>query len=239
MEALRLVLPVPIRPSEQHGPSGQHGAVDLYLPDDLSRPRPGVLLIHGGPWPAGDGPSPSETPMFQQYASLLAGRGVVAAMFDHRLHAPADYPRAEGDVRAAVDILRADPRVDAGRIVLWFFSGGSLLSAAWLAQPPAWLRGLALTYPVLDSPEGWDVDPRYRPAEAVTGAGELPILLTRVGREMAIFAWTVEPFVRAAGKGNLEIIDVPDGQHSFDIRDDTDESREAIVRAADWVARTA
>jgi dipeptidyl aminopeptidase/acylaminoacyl peptidase len=233
MEAPRLVLPVPIRPSEQHS------AVDLYLPDDLSRPRPGVLLIHGGPRPAGNGPQPRETPMFQQYASLLAERGVVAAMFDHRLHTPADYPQAEDDVRTAVDILRADPRVDPGRIVLWFFSGGGLLSAAWLAEPPAWLRGMALTYPVLDSPEGWNVDVRYRPAEAVTNAPGLPLLLTRVGKEFPQFAWTIEPFVEVASKGNLEIIDVPGGRHSFDILDDTDESRTAIVRAADWVASTA
>ena len=34
---------------------------------------------------------------------------------------------------------------------------------------------------------------------------------------------------------DVEIIDVPDGQHSFDIADHTDESRAAVRRAVAWV----
>ena len=124
---------------------------------------------------------------------------------------------------------------DGDRVALWFFSGGSLLCADWLRDPPAWLRVVALTYPVLAPLPGWPDDPRFRPVEAVASAGDLPIVLTRVGRENPAIAEGVEAFVAAAGKARLTIVDVPDGQHGFDYLDDDDASRAAIGRAAELV----
>lgn len=227
-----LVLPVAAREPERGD------TADLYLPEHLDGPSPAVLLVHGGPIPPGLEPSPRHWPVFAGYASLLAELGAITMMFDHGLRSPADYPAADADVRAAADALRADPRVDPDRIALWFFSGGSMLCASWLREPPAWLRGLALTYPVLSPTPGWEVDPAYRPVEAVKGAGDLPIVLTRVGRESPAFAEGIAPFVAAAEGGRLEVVDVPEGQHSFDVLDDTDESRAAITRAVDAVLAT-
>jgi dienelactone hydrolase len=227
------VLPIDVRAPERHGD------VDLYPPEG-AEPRPAVVLVHGGPLPAGLTPAPRDWPQYRGYASALAGAGVVAVMLNHRLHQPADYPLAADDVRAAVDLARADPRVDADRVALWFFSGGGLLCADWLRDPPGWLRCVALTYPVLAPLPGWVVDERFRPADAVSGAGTVPIVLTRVGRERPEIAPTVEPFVAAAGDcgARLDIIDVPNGQHAFDMLDHTDESRKAVERAIDSVLAT-
>jgi hypothetical protein len=227
-----LVLPVDLRTAERQGP------VDFYPPGDVTQPRAAVLIVHGGPLPAEVRPTPRDWPAYQGYGSLLAGRGVVGATVDHRLHTPAAYPTAEEDVAAAIDVLRADPRVDGDRVALWFFSGGGLLSTRWLRDPPAWLRCVALTYPLLGSPEGWNVDPRFRPAEAVAHTGELPVVLTRVGLERPEFATFVEDFVDAAAKSSLEIIEVPRGRHGFDTLDDDDDSRAAIGRAVDAVVAT-
>ncbi|MEU4239783.1 alpha/beta hydrolase [Actinoplanes sp. NPDC026619] len=226
-----LVLPVTNREAERHG------TVDLYPPDDVTTPRPAVLFVHGGPLPAEMKPTPREWPMFQAYGSLVAGRGVVGATVDHGLRTPADYATPAGDVRAAVELIRADPRVDGNRIALWFFSGGSPLSADYLREPPAWLRCVAFSYPLLAPLPGWPSDPRFLPAEAVTGAGDLPIVLTRVGREDPAVQETVRAFVDAA-KTRLDIVEVPNGQHSFDIKDDEDASRAAIQRAVDLVLAT-
>src|ERR1022692_231589 len=65
------------------------------------------------------------------------------------LHSAGDFETAAADVAAAVEQARADPRVDPGRLALWFFSGGGLLLADWLRDPPGWLRCVAATYPVL------------------------------------------------------------------------------------------
>ena len=106
-----LVVPFDARPAERHG------TVDLYLPD-ATEPRPAVLFVHGGPVPADQRPTPRGWPVFQGYASIVAGRGMVGAVVDHRLHTPADYPRAAHDVAGAVEAVRADPRVDADRVAL-------------------------------------------------------------------------------------------------------------------------
>jgi len=84
---------------------------------------------------------------------------------------------------------------------------------------------------------GWEVDPRFRPVQTVTSAGDLPIVLTRVGRERPQVAATVDEFTGAAGRcgARLEIIDVPGGQHGFDMLDHTDESRQAVRRALNAV----
>jgi acetyl esterase/lipase len=226
------VLPVPARPAERHGP------VDLYLPDDTTRPRPAVVFLHGGPIPAELRPTPRDWPVYRGYGSLMAARGAVAATVDHRLHSPAAYATAAADVHAAVDLLRAHPAVDGDRLALWFFSGGGPLSADWLRDPPEWLRCVALTYPLLAPFPGWPSDPRFLPAEAVRHAGELAIVLTRVGFENPRIAEGVQAFVEAAAETRLDIIDVPLGHHGFDYLDDDDTSRAAILRAVDLVLAT-
>ncbi|WP_030439853.1 alpha/beta hydrolase [Actinoplanes subtropicus] len=225
------VLPVATRTAERHGP------IDLYPPDDTDRARPAVLIVHGGPMPAQVRPTPRDWPVYQAYASLVAARGVVGATVDHRLHTPAAYPDAAGDVRAAVDAVRADPRVDGERIALWFFSGGGLLAADWLREPPSWLRCVALTYPVLVPLHGWPVLDRFRPVDAVALAGDLPIVLTRVGRENPAVAEGVSAFLDAA-KTRPDVVEVPHGRHGFDYLDDDDASRAAILRAIDLVLAT-
>nr|WSW65439.1 alpha/beta hydrolase [Streptomyces sp. NBC_00995] len=229
-------LPAHLRPFVVEVPELPHertGNVDLY-PPDAEGPRPAVMFVHGGPVPAGVAPTPRDWPLLRGYARYAAGQGMVGATLDHRLHDMADHPRAAADVAAAVERVRADPRVDAGRIALWFFSGGGLLSAPWLSRPPAWLRCLAASYPVLAPIPAWGhVDDRFRPARAVAGAGTLPLVITRVGREMPGIAATVEEFLTAAAAygADTEVIDVPNGRHTFDALDRTEESREAVRHA--------
>lgn len=238
------VLDVPERRRERIG------HVDLHLPDGLpdrasggapvGDPRPAVVFVHGGPLPAGVRPTPRDWPAFVGYARRAAGLGAVGVTLDHRLHGPGDHARAAEDVAAAVDLVRADPRVDAERVALWFFSGGGPLSAPWLAAPPPWLRCVAATYPLLAPlPAGPPPDPRFRPVEAVRGAGRLPIVLTRVELEHPAFAATVGEFLAAAGEcgADVEVIDVPGAHHGFETVDRTEEARDAVERAVRSVVR--
>ncbi|MFD3356617.1 alpha/beta hydrolase [Streptomyces fradiae] len=225
------LLDVPERPRERHG------STDLYLPDGAApeRPAPAVVLVHGGPVPAGVAPTPRDWPAFTGYARYLAGLGAVAATVDHRLHDLGDYPRAADDVAAAVRLVRDDPRVDAERVALWFFSAGSLLAADWLAAPPTWLRCVAATYPLLAPLPAWGMDEtRFRPAAAVGAAGRPPLVITRVERERPEIAATVAAFLaRAADLGAaVEVVDVPGGQHGFETVDHTEEARTAVADAA-------
>ncbi len=223
--------------SAEHVAPERHGHIDLYLRQAAQRSA-AIVFVHGGPIPVGRRPSPRDWPVYQGYGSLAASRGIAGVTVDHRLHDPADYPQAAADVAAAIEAVRADPRIDADRIALWFFSGGGLLLADWLRTPPGWLRCAAASYPLLAPPPDWSVHPRFRPAEAVPGAGTLPIVLTNVGRERPAIAGTVDAFIAAARacQARLEVVDVPHGQHGFDMLDHTDESRKAVEHALDTVA---
>src|SRR5690349_183545 len=123
----------------------RRGNVDVYLPV-LTETRPAIIFVHGGPVPAAVSPTPRDWPVYRGYGSLAAARGVVGVTIDHRLHHPAAYPEAAADVAAAVRLARELPQVDADRIAVWFFSGGGLLLADWLRNPPGWLRCVAATY---------------------------------------------------------------------------------------------
>jgi acetyl esterase/lipase len=216
------VLPVP--PVEPE----RRGRVDFY-PPTADGPRPAVVFVHGGPVPPSV--TPRDWPVYRGYGSLAAANNCVGVTVDHRLHALDAYPAAAADVAHAVRTARGDARVDPARIALWFFSGGGLLLADWLRDPPPWLRCVAASYPILGSPPGQELEARFRPAEAVTAA--VPMVLTRAGLEQPPIAATVEAFVEAARAAGapLTIVDVPNGHHGFDTLDDNDDSRAAVTRA--------
>ncbi|MFI0975396.1 alpha/beta fold hydrolase [Streptomyces sp. NPDC021093] len=223
-------------------PRERTGNVDLYVPEgaeavegaDGAGLLPAVVVVHGGPVPAGARPTPREWPIFAGYARYAAAEGVLGVTVDHRLHDVADYPRAAADIAAAVELVRADPRVDADRVALWFFSGSGPITAEWLASPPSWLRCLAATYPILAPMPNWGLTgSRFHPAQAVADSGTLPVVVTRVGLEVPEIAATVEEFLAAAKDcgANVEVVDVPEGHHGFESLDRTDASREAVHRA--------
>ncbi|ALO12937.1 hypothetical protein AQF52_7351 [Streptomyces venezuelae] len=222
----------------------RRGRVDLHLPDadDLGdRPRPAVVFVHGGPIAPGRRPTPRDSPFFLGYGRYAASHGVVGVTLDHRLHGLADYPRAAEDLAEAVELVRADPRVDGDRVALWFFSTGGLLAADWLAAPPPWLRCVAANYPAFAPLPGWGgVEARFRPVDVLgPESAAVPVVLTRAGREHPAFAATVQDFLDAAAENGVavDLVDVPLGHHGFELTDPTDASRAAVERAMRSVLR--
>jgi acetyl esterase/lipase len=182
-------------------------------------------------------PTPRDWPVYAGYGSAAAQHGLIAVTLDHRLHDQAAYPAGAADVRAAVECARELEDADEERVALWFFSGGGLLMAPWLARPPSWLRCAAATYPVLEPPPGSGIPAELQPVQALPLAGDLPLLLTRVGRERPAVAQTVAAFVAAAQAcgASLKVIDVPDGRHGFDTLDHHEDSRRAVRDALSWM----
>ena len=175
---------------------------------------------------------PSNWPVFVGYSSLLCNQGAAVAMFDHRLLAGDEA--APDDVRLAVDTARRADGVDPDRVVLWFFSGGGILSPAYLNAPPDWLRGMAFSYAVLD-----DDDPDWSPRAALHPERPVPVLVTRVGQEVPGLVDGQQQFVDKATRLDLPltVIDVPHGGHAFDAAEATAESRGAIREATQWVVK--
>lgn len=222
-----VLYPEPVAPIRE-------GTLDLYLP--TGDKAAAVVFVHGGPLPAELRPTPRDWPVYQGYGSAAAARGLVGATFDHGFHDFDRIKEAGEDIASVVDRVRAHARVDPDRIALWFFSGGGILLGNWLSEPPCWLRCVAASYPICPTQEELG-DVAVSATAALRTAGELPILLTRAGQENLDVAEAVDAFVAAAVEtgANLEIIDVPDGRHGFDMVDHTDQSRVAVESALDWV----
>jgi len=208
------------------------GGLDLYLPAG-ALPRPAVLLVHGGPVPA-ELPwrPPPSWPAYRGYGSLLAAAGVTGVMFEHGYRSGPDIDRAADDVRRAVEAGRSHPAVDADRVVLWFFSGGGVLAGTWLAEPPDWLAGVVLTYPLLNHLP--NVPSRLATPVSVAAEVRTPVLLVRVEHELDVALPGQQEFLTACP--DVSVIDVPGGRHGFETIDDTPTARAAITDSVAWAA---
>jgi acetyl esterase/lipase len=225
--------------------AGSDLVMDVYAPAaQPSAPgSPALFFVHGGPIPR-EMLAPTEWGVFRSYGELAALSGLVAVVFNHRLHAPTDYPTAESDMRAAIDYARDhadDLGIDAGRIGVWAFSGGGPLLAWCLRERPAFVRCLLAFYAILDVrlllPPDADAERvaralAFSPAAHLGGA-TLPIFVARAGRDSAVINTSIDGFVREALAANvsIDLANHSGGQHGFDVLDDDERSREIIGRA--------
>ncbi|MFJ6956023.1 hypothetical protein ACISRB_31915, partial [Micromonospora aurantiaca] len=108
----------------------RHGDVDLHVPAGDGR-HPAVVVVHGVPGPP-EAPDARDWPLYRGYGALLAEAGVLTAIPRLTVASPDDLYTVAARVAAAAEMLRADPRVDADRLGLWFFSGAGLLLGDWL-----------------------------------------------------------------------------------------------------------
>jgi dienelactone hydrolase len=219
LDAPALIVPTePVEPVDLDG-------FDLYLPHGVERPSV-VVLVHGL-FPEPPPVAPSRTPFFRAYAAQLVQRGVAAVVLDHELTAGLRYPDAAATLDRALSAVRGSSAVDGDSVAVWFFSGGGPLSYPVLAAGADWLRCVAMTYPLLPTEDipGW---PSL--ADALTGLGSTPLVLTRVEHEIPQFVAGQQALVEAGPPG-LVTIDVPGAQHGFDTGPDTEHGRAAVLSA--------
>ena len=111
--------------------------LDLYLPDDVPKPYPLVVWVHGGAFRLGDKANPIALP--------LVGRGYAVASINYRLSQEAIFPAQIHDCKAAVRWLRAhadDYRFDGEHVGAWGDSaGGHLVAMLGTAGDAAELEG--------------------------------------------------------------------------------------------------
>ncbi len=108
---------------------GEKLLLDIYQPaDSNSRPRPAIVLIHGGGW------SSFDKSTMRGMGNFLARSGFVAVSVDYRLFNGTEnrWPTQLDDVQRAVRWLRANAskyNVDADRIGSFGHSSGAQLAA--------------------------------------------------------------------------------------------------------------
>lgn len=140
-------------------PAGQELKVDCYSPayakDAREKPRPCLVVIHGGGWDGGD-----RTQLAEWNARFVAQGWAVAAV-SYRLAPQSIWPAQRDDVLAAIAWLKANAarlNLDPTRLVLLGRSAGGQLATAvgYGAHDPA-IRGVIALYAPHDMPFAWSV----------------------------------------------------------------------------------
>jgi len=218
-------------PHEPVGPV-RSGELDLYLPG--TTPAPAVLMVHGGPLSPDLPARPPQWPAYRGYAALLAQAGLIGAMFEHGFVDDDTLGLARDQVLGALAALHADPRVDADRLALWFFSAGGLLMGSLLDPAPPGVVAVAGTYAAVADPDLDGTDLLQAVDTAPTS--QVPLLLVRPEHEFDWIATATDELLErcSATDRSVDVIDVPGAHHGFETVDDTDESRVAVRASIAW-----
>ena len=225
---------------------GSDVVVDLYQPPDLpTGPRPAVVFALGYPDDAlSVGPLKDWAP-YRTWARLVASEGMVGIL----------YSTAEpvADLETLMHFIGTQGErlgLDATRVALWSTSanGAVALKYARSSGPvsPAAVVAYTAILPTpgniasaaLDSIQaelGFAL-PEYEDEEAYPT--DLPMYLVRAGLErFPQVRRSMDEFVQYAFDNNLKVIvrNYPEGHHSFDITDDTTETREIIRQTLDFL----
>ena len=220
--------------------------LDIYLPPDLqaNERRPAILFVHGEPWT-------TEAVRFDalatgQYISwgrLVAASGWIGVPFEHRnSRACIALPEVASDLDDLIAFARTQiPEADPDRLVLWVCSGGGAYGLRAAIRHSVYVCCAAVYYAFLEplsyraiiAPEVSDETLReFSPITALGQEGITipPVLIARAGKDHAELNETIDHFTAEALRQNiaLDLLNYADGQHSFEILDDTEQSRYII-----------
>ncbi len=222
---------------------------DIFLPTGSDKKQAAVIFVHGGPIPK-NLPAAKDWQFFQSYGYLVASAGLAGVVFNHRFNSLNDLQTANGDIRAAVEFVRANSEkysIDKDRICLWFFSGAGSFVAPFLSERPKWLKCMAIYYAIL-GPEVWENTGEKVPDAQRVGLDPFPLLesksdwdpaffIAEAGKDNAALNAGLQQFAQTAliNGWKLEYWNHPTGPHGFDLEKDDQRSREIILRTINFL----
>ncbi len=99
--------------------------LDIFFKKDISKPRPLIVLVHGGGWKMG------KKENFYPYAGAFAKDGYITATVNYRLAPHAHFPSQIEDVKCSINWLikhATEYNIDADKIILVGSSAGAHLA---------------------------------------------------------------------------------------------------------------
>jgi len=214
--------------------------VDLVFPRSAAdRPYGAVVFVLGVPDDASSLGPLMDLEQYRDWARIVAAEGHVGVLYS--------TSDPVTDLREVMEFIVSEgPRlgIDADRVALMAASANAPTALHYVrSENPLKPTALVVYYGVMPTPDGFQAEglrdassrfgwvlPGYEPGQAYPPG--LPILAVRAGRDAAaaILA-SIDRFTGYALSENLlfRLLNYPDGQHSFDNRDDTEETRQVIA----------
>jgi dienelactone hydrolase len=221
---------------------------DIYTPPGLSKDSklPVVILTNNYPderWKKSSVVH-KDWQMIISWAELIAASGMVAVTYQTKYSAT--------ETESLIGYLSKNAakfNIDINRIAVFGCSGNALAAQSIMHYDNYNIRCAVFYYGLLLSP-----DQKY--FEEINSAqksyefylsdlklsdeipNDIPILVTRAGKDQyALINMSIDHFVNEAVKSNAEItfINYPEGQHDFDVLDDTENSRIIIRQTVDFL----
>jgi dienelactone hydrolase len=198
--------------------------LDLYLPPDTPAGArlPVVVFINGvGDPPAASGvPKVKEWGQYTSWPRLVAASGMAAVTYESR------GQEADVDADDLLDYVRKNAaalKVDENRVSIWACSANVRTGLSAAMQPGRnYIRSAVFYYGFMGLP-------------AVRA--DVPIFVARAGYDNLQLNNTLDGYVRRAldAEAQVTLVNYADGQHAFDVRDDTERSREIVRQTLDFL----
>ena len=217
---------------------------DLYRPLRATTPCPAVVLVSGLPDPGVArmlGKPIKNWASYQGWARLLAASGMAGITYTNR--EPADVAALVRHLRANAGALGLDP----ARIGVWACSGNVPMALSVIAHehPAAAALLYGFTLDLDGATTVAEGSKKYYFAAPPVTLDELPrgmpMLVVRAGRDsFAGINETIGRFVDAARERQLPVtlLEHPEGQHSFDLVDDTPMTHQVIEEVLAFLRRS-
>jgi acetyl esterase/lipase len=217
--------------------------LDVYRPVGGDARLPVILFVHG------DGPAEvlEDAKDWGQYVSwgeLAASNAFAGVTFNHRSSkAGMQLPAVVSDVEAALEYVTGHAThlgLDPGRVGIWSCSLGVPFALNVAFEEPSRISCVAALYGPMDLTDvsvSIEVRQRFSPLHHLRSDRALPpALIVRAGADAPTLNETIDAFVTTALERNrrIDVINLPQARHGFDVLDDTAEARGAVTAVVDF-----
>lgn len=199
--------------------------MDVYSPPQVSGKLPAIIFISGSG-------NTKDWQIYKDYGAVTAAQGLIAIQFNRRFANGSELPQAREDTKSLLDFVRENGDkygIDSDRIGLWVFSGGGFFADLGMQENQPFIKFIVAYY-------GID---RVETLEQIRKIGDQlpPVFMVRAGKDQPNLNNAITLFVLQAINRNMRItfINYTDGQHAFDILDDTGETRKIIKHTYQFI----
>ena len=231
-----------------HTINGMDLKADIYMPPAIEKEtgHPLVIIVNNYPDSAINkrfGRDQKDIELFISWAELIAASGMVAVTYQ------TEFSHSETDsLISFLDENAEKFSIDMNRLAVFGWSANTLAAQTLMQDDNYAIKCAILNYGLLLTP-----DNKYYAIldTAATMYGyywsglkeitkipvDIPLFITRAGKDQPLVNETIDHFVAEAMKVNVQLtyINYSEGQHDFDILDDTNISKSIIRQIVDFM----